>query len=107
MMRICKGIVVALLIVGACPVMAEFPEPQSGNYVIKNFEFESGRILAEMNVSFMTIGDPSGAPVLITHGTNGSGKSMLGEKFAGNLYGTGQPLDSGKYFLILVDAIGT
>lgn len=106
MMKPCKGIVAALLIVGTCPALAEFPEPQSGNYVIENFEFESGEVLPEMNVSYMTIGDPAGAPVLITHGTTGSGKSMLGEKFADNLYGPGQPLDAEKYFLILVDAIG-
>lgn len=105
-MRIYRGIVALLLVAGAFPAMSEFPEPQQGNYVIENFEFESGDVLPEMNVAYMTIGDPSGAPVLITHGTTSSASSMLGEKFAGNLYGPGQPLDAEKYFLILVDAIG-
>ena len=86
--------------------VADYPEPQEGSYVIENFTFESGEVLPEMTVAYTTIGDPSGSPVLITHGTTGSGKSMLGEAFADNLYGPGQPLDAEKYFLILVDAIG-
>lgn len=106
-MRVSRVVAAACLVVLTSPVFAEFPEPEPGNFVIKNFAFESGAVLPGMNVSYMTIGDPSGAPVLITHGTTGSAKSMLGEKFAGNLYGPGQPLDARKYFLILVDAIGS
>ncbi len=105
-MKITAVISAALISAVSSVALAEFPEPQSGNYVIENFMFESGETLPEMNVSYMTIGDPSGAPVLITHGTTSSGKSMLGEKFAGNLYGPGQALDTERYFLILVDAIG-
>ena len=85
---------------------ADYPEPQRGTFVIRDFEFETGEVLPEMTVGYMTIGDPSGAPVLITHGTTSSAESMLGEAFAGNLFGPGQPLDAERYFLILVDAIG-
>ncbi len=84
-----------------------FPEPQRGTYVIENFTFETGEVLPQMNVSYLTIGDPANPPVLITHGTTGQATSMLGDAFAGNLYGPGQPLDAQKYFLILVDAIGS
>lgn len=93
-------------ILAAAPALADYPEPQRGHYVIKDFTFGTGESLPEMTVSYLTIGDPSGAPVLITHGTTGQAKSMLGEKFADKLYGPGQPLDAEKYFLILVDAIG-
>lgn len=86
---------------------ADYPEPKKGVYTIENFTFESGETLPEMKVGYMTIGDPSGAPVLITHGTTSSGSSMLGAAFADTLYGPGQPLDANKYFLILVDAIGS
>jgi len=105
-MRFLNALASTCLIAFVSPAIAEFPEPKAGNFVIKNFKFESGAVLPEMNVAYMTIGNPSGAPVLITHGTTGSAKSMLGDKFAGNLYGPGQPLDAEKYFLILVDAIG-
>ena len=85
---------------------ADFPEPKRATYVIENFKFQSGETLEKMNVSYLTIGDPSNPAVLVTHGTTGQAKGMLGEKFAGNLYGPGQPLDASKYYLILVDAIG-
>ncbi|KIT15643.1 alpha/beta fold hydrolase [Jannaschia aquimarina] len=83
-----------------------FPEPERDFYVIENFAFENGSVLPEMTVSYLTIGNPENPPVLITHGTTGQAEGMLGDPFAGNLYGTGQPLDAEKYFLILVDAIG-
>ena len=84
----------------------DYPEPVRGSYVIENFEFEDGGVLPEMTVGYQTIGDPANPAVLITHGTTSDSNSMLGEKFAGNLYGPGQPLDASKYYLILVDAIG-
>lgn len=97
----------ALIGAFALPAAAEYPEPQRGEFIIENFTFESGETLPEMKVGYLTIGDPSGGPVLITHGTTGQATSMLGEAFADNLYGPGQPLDAEKYFLILVDAIGS
>lgn len=103
-----KRLVVAAALVGAStlPAAADYPEPQRGEFIIEDFVFESGETLPEMKVSYLTIGDPSGAPVLITHGTTSQATSMLGADFADNLYGPGQPLDAEKYFLILVDAIG-
>src|SRR5262249_19972021 len=47
-----------------------------------------------------------GEPVLILHGTTGSGAGMLTGAFAGELFGAGQPLDASRYFIILPDAIG-
>ena len=54
----------------------------------------------------MTLGNPSGEPVLVLHGSAGSGQTMLVPKFAGELFGPGQPLDAAKYFLIVPDALG-
>ena len=53
------------------------------------------------------MGAPSGDPVLILHGTTGSGTGMLTPAFAGELFGPGQPLDASRYYIILPDAIGT
>ena len=104
-----RSIAAAVIAACALPGLAlaqDYPEPQRGTYVIENFAFEDGGTLEEMNVSYLTIGDPANPAVLITHGTTGQAQSMVGEPFAGNLYGPGQPLDAEKYFLILVDAIG-
>ena len=54
----------------------------------------------------MTVGTPSGEPVLILHGTSGSGAALLSPEFGGELFGPGQPLDASKYYIILPDGIG-
>ncbi len=59
-----------------------------------------------LRLHYTTVGDPSGLPVLVLHGTGGSGQGMLTPTFAGELFGPGQPLDARKYFIILPDAIG-
>ena len=62
--------------------------------------------MPELRLHYTTVGEPSGEPVLVLHGTTGSAASMLTPAFAGELFGAGQPLDASKYFIILPDAIG-
>jgi homoserine O-acetyltransferase/O-succinyltransferase len=64
-------------------------------------------VLPELRLHYRTVGAPTGEPVLVLHGTTGSGASMLTPAFAGELFGPGQPLDASRYFIILPDAIGT
>ena len=64
-------------------------------------------MVPELKLHYTTLGAPTGEPVLILHGTAGSGSGMLGAAFAGELFGPGQPLDATRYFIILPDAIGT
>jgi homoserine O-acetyltransferase len=97
----------ALIAIPGATWAAGFPEPKTSEYVIENFTFHTGEVMPEMRVSYTTVGDPSGEPVLMLHGTTGSAKSMLTEGFAGALYGPGQALDATKYFIIIPDAIGT
>jgi homoserine O-acetyltransferase/O-succinyltransferase len=109
MWRMAGGALVsaALIAIAFAVAAADFPEPKTSEYVIKNFTFHTGEVMPEMKVSYTTVGDPSGEPVLMLHGTTGSAKSMLTEGFAGALYGPGQALDATKYFIIIPDAIGT
>lgn len=86
---------------------AEYPTPKSADWIAKDFKFHTGETLPELKLHYTTIGDPAGAPVLILHGTAGSGDSMLTPAFAGNLFGPGQALDAKTHFIILPDAIGT
>lgn len=86
---------------------ANHPAPIEGDYVIKGFRFHTGEVMPEVKVHYRTIGEPTGEPVLILHGTAGSGASMLVDGFAGALFGPGQPLDASRHFIILPDAIGT
>ena len=64
------------------------------------------QVLPELRLHYTTVGDPSGEPVLILHGTGGNGRQFLSEAFAGELFGPGQPLDTSKFFIILPDNIG-
>jgi homoserine O-acetyltransferase/O-succinyltransferase len=85
---------------------ADFPAPKTGTWIAKDFKFSTGDVMPELKLAYTTIGEPTGQPVVILHGTGGSGTGMLSPTFAGELFGTGQPLDATKYFIILPDAIG-
>src|SRR6187401_1848325 len=103
LLRYALGLVVLVSAGGA--VMAQ-PEPQRGDYIIKDFRFQSGEVMPELKLHYQTIGAPTGEPVLVLHGSSGSSQTMMGKNFAGELFGPGQPLDASKYFLILPDSIG-
>jgi homoserine O-acetyltransferase len=85
---------------------AGYPAPQEADWIARDFRFSTGQVMSEVRLHYRTIGDPSGEPVLVLHGTTGTGGSMLTPGFAGELFGPGQPLDASKYFIILPDALG-
>jgi len=85
---------------------ADHPAPQEGEWIVEDFQFESGETLPELRLNYRTVGDPSGMPVLLLHGTTGSGAYFLGESLAGELFGPGQPLDAENHYLIMTDALG-
>jgi homoserine O-acetyltransferase len=92
---------------------ASWPEATEGDFVVHDFDFQSGESLAEVRLHYTTLGKPvkdaSGRTtnaVLILHGTGGDGRGFLRPIFAGVLFGLGQPLDATKYFIILPDDIG-
>ena len=85
---------------------ADYPAPKEGNWVVRDFRFHTGEVLPELRLHYRTVGAPTGEPVLILHGTTGTGASMLTPAFAGELFGPGQPLDASRYYIILPDAIG-
>jgi homoserine O-acetyltransferase len=96
----------SLLFTGAA-VAANYPDPQQASAVLRDFKFNTGQVFPELKVAYTTVGAPTGIPVLVLHGTTGSGIGMVNPAFAGELFGPGQPLDASKYFIILPDAIGT
>src|SRR6186713_1223335 len=81
--------------------------PREGDFVIRHFKFESGETLPELRIHYHAFGTPGkDNTVLIVHGTGGSGGSLIRPEFSGELFGPGQPLDAGRYFIVLPDAIG-
>jgi homoserine O-acetyltransferase len=85
---------------------ADYPAPKEASWMVRDFRFHTGEVLPELRLHYTTVGDPSGEPVLILHGTGGAGTNLLNSGFAGELFGPGQPLDANRYFIILPDAIG-
>jgi len=83
------------------------PAPKEGDWLVPAFRFHTGQTLTQLRLHYTTVGEPTGEPVLVLHGTTGSGKGMLTPAFAGELFGPGQALDASRYYIILPDAIGT
>ena len=104
MLRAATGM--ALSLVAFAAAAADYPAPKEGDWTARDFRFHTGEVMPELRMHYTTVGAPSGEPVLVLHGTTGSGTSMLTPAFAGELFGPGQPLDASKYFIILPDAIG-
>jgi homoserine O-acetyltransferase len=99
----------ALGLLGSLPMgarAADYPSPHEADWTAREFKFHDGTVMPSLRLHYTTVGDPAGEPVLILHGTAGTGTGMLNPAFAGELFGPGQPLDARKYFIILPDTIG-
>ncbi|HTO97220.1 MAG TPA: alpha/beta fold hydrolase [Myxococcales bacterium] len=77
-----------------------------GDFLLRDFRFASGESLPELRIHYRTLGTPGAPAVLVLHGTTGSGAQFLGDSFAGELFGPGQPLDAATHFIVLPDNIG-
>jgi homoserine O-acetyltransferase len=97
---------------GAAQSPVDAATPLEEDYVIHDFHFASGEMLPELRIHYTTLGkarrDAHGRvanAVLLLHGTGGSGRSFLRERFAG-LFAKGRLLDPSRYFIIMPDGIG-
>jgi homoserine O-acetyltransferase len=118
MIRVRRLAALALLAIAAgAPVAAQTPRARptvtEGDFKIRDFKFDSGETLPELNLHYRTLGRPVRDAkgwvtnaVLIMHGTGGTGAQFLSDNFALELFGPGQTLDAATYFIILPDNIG-
>jgi homoserine O-acetyltransferase len=106
MIRVHVALAFVLALIAAPAVAADYPAPRQGDWIARDFRFHTGEVMPELRLHYTTIGEPSGQPVLVLHGTSGSGAGMLTPAFAGELFGPGQPLDAARYYIILPDGIG-
>jgi homoserine O-acetyltransferase len=111
-----SGALLAMLSLGvgaARPADAVEARQGEGDYVIRDFHFASGETLPEVRMHYTVFGKPHKDllghitnAVLVMHGTGGSGRSLVNERFSGVLFQKGQLLDAEKYYIILPDGIG-
>src|SRR5207248_1492793 len=97
---------IALAIISSTALAADYPAPKQADWVARDFKFHSGETTRELRLHYTTVGEPGGQPVLVLHGSGGSAASMLTPGFAAELFGSGQPLDASKYYIIIPDGIG-
>jgi homoserine O-acetyltransferase len=95
-----------LAMTSATALAADYPAPKQGDWIARDFRFHTGETMPELRLHYTTIGEPTGQPVLVLHGSGGSAASMLTPTFAGELFGAGQPLDASKYYIIVPDGLG-
>ena len=102
----------------ALPVFAhaaqdENLQPQSGDFVIRDFRFSDGASLPEVRIRYSTLGtlqrDAKGQAtnaVLLLHGTTGVGRAFLTPLMQRELFAPGAPLDAQRYFIVMPDGLG-
>src|SRR3979490_1695429 len=96
----------ALALTSFTAVAADYPAPRQGDWIAGDFKFHTGETMPELRLHYTTVGEPTGQPVLVLHGSGQSAANMLTPGFAGELFGSGQPLDASKYYIIIPDGIG-
>jgi homoserine O-acetyltransferase len=74
--------------------LAQEPVRREGDWIARDFRFHTGEVTSELRLHYVTLGEPSGEPVLVLHGTTGSGAALLSPAFGSELFGNGQALDA-------------
>jgi homoserine O-acetyltransferase len=99
------GVLILTLLCGGASA-ADYPAPKHDEWIARDFRFHTGETLAEVRLHYVTVGEPSGIPIVVLHGSGGSAERMLTRTFAGELFGPGQPFDATRYYIIIPDALG-
>ena len=104
------------LSIAAAPAQAESPSyisQHDADVVVPEFRFQSGETLSNVRLHYTTLGTPRRDAtghvtnaVLLLHGTSSVGAVFLKPSLGGELFGAGQPLDAGRFYVILPDGLG-
>jgi homoserine O-acetyltransferase len=112
-MKLAAALALAALLPRLAEAQGTYPSPVETTFTARDVRFANGEVAPEIRLHYRTIGTPRKDAdgvvrngVLILHGTGGSGRGFLGDAYAGRLFGKGQPLDAGRFFIILPDNIG-
>src|SRR5690606_34406732 len=99
--------------IGSAQTTETLPPVIEADAVLGDVAFNDGNTMDQVRIHYRTIGQPRkdargriNNAVMLLHGTGGSGAQFLQARFAGELFGPGQPLDADRWFIILPDNIG-
>ncbi|HVJ53766.1 MAG TPA: alpha/beta fold hydrolase [Aliidongia sp.] len=92
---------------------ADGPPQSEGDVEVRDFAFQDGERLPVLKLHYTALGTPRRDAagrivnaVLLLHGTTGTGKGFLAPSLADALFRPGQPLDAGRFYIVLPDGIG-
>jgi len=95
------------------PENTHWPNYQEGDFILTDYKFASGESLPQLKLHYRTLGTAKRNAagdivngVLLLQGNTGTGANWLRPTLADELFKDGQPLDAGKYFIIIPDALG-
>jgi homoserine O-acetyltransferase len=78
---------VAIVLTSFATSAADYPAPKQSEWIARDFKFHTGETMPELKLHYATVGEPSGQPVIVLHGSGESAASMLTPTFAGELFG--------------------
>lgn len=113
--RITAALAAILALFLASPTLAEDWLARADQQTIElaDFTFHTGETLPVVTMHVYTLGTPQRDAngrivnaVMLLHGTGGDGTSLLRPSFGDELFGPGQPLDIGRYYVISPDNLG-
>jgi len=94
------------------PSPSTISQARDADHTISGLLFRTGDRM-DTRLHYRTLGEPRrGADgqvtnaALLLHGTTGTGAQFLQPSMADHLFGPGQPLDTGRWFIVMPDAIG-
>ena len=113
-----RAVIAAALIGIAGPALAEpenthWPNYKEGDFTTTDYKFANGQTLPQLKLHYRTLGTAQRNAageitngVLLLQGNTGTGANWLRPSLADELFKDGQPLDAGRYFIIIPDALG-
>jgi homoserine O-acetyltransferase len=106
-----RAFALAALLLFSAAAHAQSPDPLEADFVVRDFHFRSGEVLPEVRIHYATIGallktEHGTNAVLVLHGTGGSLRQFLNDRFAGVLFAPGGVLDASRFFIVIPDNIG-
>ncbi|WP_338241337.1 alpha/beta fold hydrolase [Aurantiacibacter hainanensis] len=114
-MRLACLLSVVVLTFFSSPAIAEdwAERAERHTFELRDFTFHTGETLPSVTMNVYTLGEPQrdaagriANAVMLLHGTGGNGRSLLRPSFGDELFGPGQPLDIGRYYIISPDNLG-
>ena len=72
-MQLLRAALCAAFALASCAAFAaDYPAPKQGEWIAKDFKFHTGHTMPELRLHYTTVGEPTGQPVLMLHGTGHS-----------------------------------